>query len=870
MTSSQNHVRAGYSQKPPGTRALAFCVLLTLSLHGPSAHGAEGRPAPEATVRVAGIVLKWVRGDKEVNYRRCEALIREAAARGARLVCTTQCFLDGDALADRSLPLADFLGLGEEVPSGTYCKRLAALAGELKIHLVAGMIEVDGKSRYNTAVFLGPDGKLIGKYRKQKLGPEASRVSAGKTAGVFDTPFGAIGLLIDGERTDPGVVRRLYDNGAHILLCPAGASWGPIDNLLKVQARSRENNLFIVSVHPGAFLVTGPDGTTRKRETLGDRLAVTREEVGGEHDLNGIFYFDLPIRSPNAATEIGKAALRPMEGQALWYRSGIYGDLQPLAVCATDVSPTPKPLLVQLTSLAFAKQAAQECEAICRLAREHGVDCVVLSVDGRGGGSVHQGYGEVDVYEGIDAVRKKLAIDPERMSVTGSSVGGAATWYHASHYPGFWAAAGPSFGYCDYKIWEDASLSPFPRLSWEEPSWIARSAAYRAANLRHVALHITHGEWDRAIAGGVPVEHSRQMDRKLTELKIPHTYVEVAKTGHADSASPRNERILWLLKQHRVKDPDRVSLVVHTLRHHRCHWVAVEQQVDSGKASTVEARRQGVENTIAVTTANVRRLALGPLPKTNQIALELDGRSFPAVDLTSEQHFIRSRDGPWARAAGGIPAGEKRPGLSGPFGDLFIGPTILVYGQSGSAEAAQFNEQVAFGMARQFSQSNGGVHRGSIPGNNNVLLPIVSDRRLLELLSEKDSAEPVDLDSRLVGDHAKVSLDRETLRRANLLLIGNVGSNAVLAKLAPQLGVEFGQRKLTLAGKTFTGDHLACFAVFPHPDGRRYVALLSGNEPDTICWGSRVGLQLLPDFLVFDHARVVEWGFWDHRWRHAD
>ena len=48
----------------------------------------EARPARGETVKVAGIVLKWVRGDKEANYARAEPMIREAAARGAEIVCT--------------------------------------------------------------------------------------------------------------------------------------------------------------------------------------------------------------------------------------------------------------------------------------------------------------------------------------------------------------------------------------------------------------------------------------------------------------------------------------------------------------------------------------------------------------------------------------------------------------------------------------------------------------------------------------------------------------------------------------------------------------------------------------------------------------
>jgi predicted amidohydrolase len=46
---------------------------------------------------------------------------------------------------------------------------LAALAAELKIHLIAGMTEAAGDARYNTCVLIGSDGKLLGKYRKQKL-----------------------------------------------------------------------------------------------------------------------------------------------------------------------------------------------------------------------------------------------------------------------------------------------------------------------------------------------------------------------------------------------------------------------------------------------------------------------------------------------------------------------------------------------------------------------------------------------------------------------------------------------------------------------------------------------------------------------------
>jgi predicted amidohydrolase len=218
-------------------------------------------------VRIAGIVLKWVRADREVNFRRLERHVLEAAATGAKIVCTADCFLDGYAAASPGISRADYRALAEAIPTGAYCRRLAVLAAKAKVYLVAGMIEIDGVSCYDAAVFLGPDGELIGKSRKQLLGRADTHNTPGDSAPVFDTPYGCVGILIDGDCTDPAIVRRSYAKGAQILFCPSGV-WGSIDNILKVQARSRENKLFIVSVHPTAFLATGPEGVTHKRETF--------------------------------------------------------------------------------------------------------------------------------------------------------------------------------------------------------------------------------------------------------------------------------------------------------------------------------------------------------------------------------------------------------------------------------------------------------------------------------------------------------------------------------------------------------------------------------------------------------------------------
>ncbi len=248
-------------------------------------------------------MLKWIRADKEANARRAEPLIREAAKNGARIVCTTECFLDGYAIADKDIPLEQYRALGEPIPEGTYFRRLTELARELKIHLIAGLLEADGEARYNTAVLIGPDGKLIGKYRKQKLGHESVRNTPGKTSPVFETPYGRIGLMICADRTDAAIVGRICANGADFLICPSGGMFGPRSNDPIVQARSRENKIHIVFIHPAEFLVTGPDGSVVITTLLGDSLLIAPREAGTGKDKYQVFYFELPVRGKPAAVK---------------------------------------------------------------------------------------------------------------------------------------------------------------------------------------------------------------------------------------------------------------------------------------------------------------------------------------------------------------------------------------------------------------------------------------------------------------------------------------------------------------------------------------------------------------------------------------
>jgi predicted amidohydrolase len=64
-------------------------------------------------------------------------MIREAAAGGAKIVMTTECFLDGYSVKDKKIPEETYRALGEPVPHGKYFRKLAALADELDLFLLS-------------------------------------------------------------------------------------------------------------------------------------------------------------------------------------------------------------------------------------------------------------------------------------------------------------------------------------------------------------------------------------------------------------------------------------------------------------------------------------------------------------------------------------------------------------------------------------------------------------------------------------------------------------------------------------------------------------------------------------------------------------
>ena len=198
------------------------------------------RPASRP-VRLAAVHLRPQRdavGERTPmgNARLFEPLIIEAARQRADLVVLPE------TLTYYGLGRS-YVDVAEPVP-GPATEYFGALAKQHNVYIVAGLLERERHLVYNVAVLLGPDGKVVGKYRKVTLprGEIEGGIAPGSDYPVFETRFGKLGLMICYDGFFPEVARQLTANGAEVIAWPV---WGC--NPLLAQARAVENHVYLVS-----------------------------------------------------------------------------------------------------------------------------------------------------------------------------------------------------------------------------------------------------------------------------------------------------------------------------------------------------------------------------------------------------------------------------------------------------------------------------------------------------------------------------------------------------------------------------------------------------------------------------------------------
>jgi hypothetical protein len=442
--------------------------------------------------------------------------------------------------------------------------------------------------------------------------------------------------------------------------------------------------------------------------------------------------------------------------------------------------------------------------------------------------------GEVDTFEVLEDVRKKYRIDDTRLVARGFSMGGAACWQYATHFPTLWVAAAPGAGFAETKEFlgnfQNEKVKP---EWWEEKLWRMYDATEYAGNLFNLPTVAYSGENDKQKqAADIMVKYA-----KAAGVEFPHIIGKGA--GHAYTADARKEinaKIDAIVEKGKPPLPAEVRFTTYTVRYSQCGWVGVTGLDKHWEKGTVTGTLK--DGAIDLTTSGVSRLAVPvrDLAAGGVKKVTADGQVLWQGDPPNASSAInilspRKVDGKWQVAVKDPTAEaglEKSPGLQGPIDDAFMDAFVMV-----RPTGKPLNDKIGAWVDAELKHAV--KHwRQQFRGD----APIKDDKDITD----------------------------DDIKNNNLILWGDTRSNAILAKIADKLPlVEFGDTTVT-----------AC--VYPNPlNPRKYVVLNSGftyREYDYLNNARQV--PKLPDYAVIDvttppnsrfPGKVVRAGFFDEQWK---
>jgi hypothetical protein len=457
--------------------------------------------------------------------------------------------------------------------------------------------------------------------------------------------------------------------------------------------------------------------------------------------------------------------------------------------------------------------------------------------------------GEIDALEALAHVKSQYPIDENRVAVRGFSMGGAACWQFAVHYPGLFAAAAPGAGFSETARFLDVFQKEKVQPTWyEQKLYHLYDCTDYAANLFNLPTVAYSGEKDKQKqAADVMAEAMQKEGLDLVHIIGPgtmHMY-------HPGAKKDLNEHIDAIMERGRNPVPRHVRFTTWTLRYNNSFWVTVDGLRQHWERARVDAEIADAR-TIKVKADNVTGLTLAmgpglcPLEGTPKVVLGEEGKDAvtltgPPVRSDRSWSFTLHRDAEGAWKAG--PPGDelrKRHGLQGPIDDAFMDSFVFV-----QPSGIPLNDQVGAWVASE-------------------------SKRAVEHWRKQFRGE-----ARVVADKDLTDAD---IASCNLVLWGDPSSNKVLARVLEKLPVRWDDKEITVGTERFDASRHVPVLVYPNPlNPQRYVVLNSGfTFRDYDYLNNARQIPKLPDYAVLDlrtppgprwPGAVAAAGFFDERWR---
>ncbi len=256
------------------------------------------RPLVVAAVQMA------MTDDVATNVATAERLVRDAAARGARLIQIPELFEGHYFCTDQ---LAEHMTRARPLEGHPTIAHFSRLAAELRVVLPVSFFERANNAAFNSVAVIDADGSVLGVYRKSHIpdGPGYSEkyyFNPGDTGfRVWDTAVGRIGVAICWDQWFPEVARVLALRGAEVILYPTAIGSEPHDPTYDSSRHWQR----VMQGHAGANLVP---------VVAANRVGV---ETGRQHTLT--FYGTSFIAGPTGEVIVEADYLAAVDGPIPWY-----------------------------------------------------------------------------------------------------------------------------------------------------------------------------------------------------------------------------------------------------------------------------------------------------------------------------------------------------------------------------------------------------------------------------------------------------------------------------------------------------------------------------------------------------------------------
>lgn len=428
--------------------------------------------------------------------------------------------------------------------------------------------------------------------------------------------------------------------------------------------------------------------------------------------------------------------------------------------------------------------------------------------------------GEVDVFEGLEHVAKHYPIDRNRLAMRGFSMGGAGTWHLGAHHADRWAAVNPGAGFVDVKNYQKLGdkLDTIPW--WEQKLWNLYDPLACPINLVSTTLVAYSGEDDGQKAA------ADLMEAALAKEGVKMTHIIGPKTGH--KYEPEAKKVVGgLVDAAAAKgvshQPKKVTLVTHSLKFNKAHWVTINAMEKHWEPARVEAEMV-TPGKYSIKTTNVSELTIHNKTEKLIFRIDIDGQGIgirvSAGDDKGDYKYgdltLSKQNGKWNLAKVRPEDLAKRHNLQGPIDDAFMDSFLFV-----KPTGQPMNPQVGKWVDTELKEAAFHWHRffrGNAP-------------------TKDDSA---------VSD--------DDLKNNNLVLWGDPSSNQQLAKIADKLPIKWTAKGIEVGGKTYDAAKHVPVLIYPNPlNPSRYVVINSGfTFPQFAASSNSLQTPKLPDWAVLD------------------